>query len=191
VRLGSTRLFPLALMIALALLSFWLERTARQAPVAATPQRHDPDYSVEQFTLTNFSSAGAPVSTLSAAKMVHYPDDDTTALVAPRLVQAKPEQPRLILSADRGLLSRDGDEAFLHDNVVLLREALAESAEARMQSSFLHVVRSRALVRTDREVRITERGRTLAGLGMEYDNEARRLELQAQVRGVFEAEVQQ
>jgi LPS export ABC transporter protein LptC len=119
------------------------------------------------------------------------PDDDTTALVAPRLVQAKPEQPRLVLSADRGLLSRDGAELFLHDNVVLLREPLAESAEARMQSSFLHVLRGRALVRTDREVRFTERGRTLVGLGMEYDNEARRLELQARVRGVFEAEVQQ
>lgn len=190
-RLAGTRLFPLVLMLALALLSFWLERTARQAPAAATPQRHDPDYSVEQFTITGYSRSGAPESTLFAAKMVHYPDDDTTALVAPRLVQAKPEQPRLVLSADRGLLSRDGEEVFLHDNVVLLREPLGESAEARMQSSFLHVMRQRALVRTDREVRITERGRTLVGLGMEYDNEARRLELHAQVRGVFEAEAPQ
>lgn len=187
-RLTGTRLFPLALMLSLALLSFWLERTAREAPAPATQPRHDPDYSVEQFTITDFSRAGVPESTLSAAKMVHYPDDDTTALVAPRLVQAKPAQPRLILSADRGMLSRDGAEVFLHDNVLLLREALAESAEGRMQSSFLHVIRDRSLVRTDREVRISERGRTLVGLGMEYDNQARRLELQAQVRGVFEGE---
>lgn len=190
-RLGGTRLFPLALMLALALLSFWLERTAREAPAPVSPPRHDPDYSIEQFTVSGFSRAGAPESTLSAAKMVHYPDDDSTALVAPRLVQSRPGEPRLFLSADRGMLSRDGAELFLHDNVLLRREALAESAETRIQTSFLHVVRDRSLVRTDREVRISERGRTLAGLGMEYDNAARRLELQAQVRGVFGEEARQ
>ena len=156
-------------------------------PISAQ-QRHDPDYAVEQFTITDFSRAGTPESTLSAAKMVHYPDDDSTALVAPRLLQSKPAQPRLLLSADRGMLSSDGAEAFLHDNVELLREALAESGAGRMQTSFLHVVRARSLVRTDRVVTISERGRTLVGLGMEYDNESRQLSLNAQVRGVFEVE---
>jgi LPS export ABC transporter protein LptC len=74
--------------------------------------------------------------------------------------------------------------------VVLRREALAESGESRMQTSFLHVVRARSLVRTDREVTVSEQGRTLVGLGMEYDNESRQLSLQAQVRGVFEVEQQ-
>lgn len=189
-RLSTTRLFPLVLMLALALLSFWLERTAREEPALSAQLRHDPDYSVEQFSITDFSRAGAPVSMLSAAKMVHYPDDDTTALVAPRLVQSKAEQPRLVLSADRGMLSPDGAEVFLHDNVVLLREALAETGDSRVQSSFLHVMRARSLVRTDREVRISERGRSLVGLGMEYDNESRQLTLHAQVRGSFEAEPQ-
>lgn len=189
-KVSATRLFPLVLMLALALLSFWLERAAREEPAQPAQQRHDPDYSVEQFTLTDFSRAGAPESTLSAAKMVHYPDDDTTALLAPRLVQSGPRQPRLSLSAERGMLSRDGEEVFLHDNVVLVREAGAESGESRMQSSFLHVVRARSLVRTDREVRISERGRALVGLGMEYDNESRQLSLHAQVRGVFEPEQQ-
>lgn len=189
-RLSATRLFPLVLMLTLALLSFWLERTARQAPAPSGQQRHDPDYYVEQFTITDFSRAGAPESTLSAAKMVHYPGDESTALTAPRLVQTKPQQPRLTLSADRGMLSRDGEDIFLHDHVVLLREAADESGESRMQTSFLHVVRARSLVRTDREVRISERGRTLVGLGMDYDNASRQLSLHAQVRGSFEAEKQ-
>ena len=189
-RLSTTRLFPLVLMLALALLSFWLERTAREQPAQSAPRSHDPDYSVEQFSVTDFSRAGAPASTLSAAKMVHYPDDDSTALVAPRLVQEKPDQPRLTLSADRGLLSQDGEEAFLYDNVLLVREALAEAPEARMQTSFLHLVRARSLVRTDREVRISERGRSLVGWGMEYDNESRQLSLHARVRGSFEGEPQ-
>ena len=129
-----------------------------------------------------------PTSKLSAAKMVHYPDDDSTVLLTPRLVQSKPGQPRLLLGANRGTLSRDGEELFLHDNVVLVREPDAEAGEGRMQSSYLHVIRARSLVRTDREVTVSERGRSLVGLGMVYDNETRQLSLHAQVRGSFEAQ---
>jgi lipopolysaccharide export system protein LptC len=187
VRLSTTRLFPLVLMLVLALLSFWLERTSREPPAPAAQRRHDPDYSVEQFTITDFSRAGAPESTLSAIKMVHYPDDDSTALVAPRLVQTRPGQPRLDLSADRGTLSQDGAELFLYDNVLAVREAAAETPEARIQTSYLQVIRARSVVRTDREVQVSELGRVLAGRGMEYDNVARQLSLHARVRGSFEA----
>lgn len=184
-RLSSTRLFPLVLMLALALLSFWLERAARQDPAQPSALRHDPDYSAEDFTITDYGPAGTTESTLSAVRMVHFPHNDSTELVSPRLVQTRPGHPRLVLSAARGLLSEDGAEVFLHDNVVLLRAALAETPEARMESSFLHVMRDRSLVRTDREVRISEPGRSLVGRGMEYDNAARRLALYAQVRGSF------
>ena len=185
-RLGSTRAFPLVLVLALALLSFWLERTAREAPVQSAPNRHDADFSAERFTITDYGRDGTPRSTLSALKMVHYPDDDSTVLAAPHLVQTRPGEPRLVLSAERGTLSRDGEEVFLNDNVLLVREPADGAPEARVRTSYLHVLPARGLARTDREVRVEERGRTLVGRGMEYDNEARRLLLQSQVRGSFE-----
>jgi lipopolysaccharide export system protein LptC len=187
VNLSATRMFPLVLMLALALLTFWLERTVREAPAPAAQRAHDPDYVVERFTITDFNRAGLAVSALSAVKMLHYPDDDSTELLAPRVLQSVPEQPRLALSADRGTLSQDGEEVFLHDNVLMVREATAGSAESRLQTSFLHVVRARSLVRTDREVRISEGGRAIVGRGMEYDNESRQMSLHADVRGSFEA----
>lgn len=187
-KLSATRLFPLLLLLTLALLSFWLERTSREQPAQPSQRLHDPDYSAEHFTVTDYNLAGAPVATLAAARMVHYPDDDSTDLVAPRLRQTLPEEPRLQLSADRGTLSRDGADVFLYDNVQLVREPENDSPETRMQTSFLHVIRARSLVRTDREVRVTERGRTLSGRGMEYDNASRQLTLSAEVRGSFEAE---
>jgi lipopolysaccharide export system protein LptC len=188
VKLSATRLFPLVLLLTLALLSFWLERTSREQPASTAQRLHDPDYSVEHFTVTDYNLAGTPVATLAAARMVHYPEDDSTDLVAPRLTQALPEQPRLRLSADRGMLSRDAADVYLYDNVVLLREPENDTRDTRMQTSFLHVIQARALIRTDREVRITERGRSLIGRGMEYDNATRQLSLDAQVRGSFEAQ---
>jgi lipopolysaccharide export system protein LptC len=117
--------------------------------------------------------------------MVHYPDDDTTDLFAPRVVQAKPNQPRYSVRADRGQLSRDGDEIFLYGAVLLVRDASAEGPEARMTTEFLHVLRDRSLVRTDRPVKIVEGGRLLQGRGMEYNNDTRSLVLRADVVARF------
>jgi len=49
---------------------------------------------------------------MSATRMVHYPDDDSTELLAPRMVQTKPAEPRITLSAERGAMSRDGGGGF-------------------------------------------------------------------------------
>jgi lipopolysaccharide export system protein LptC len=184
--LSTTRLFPLALMLSLALLTLWLDHQARVEGDHPSARRHDPDYLVTNFTTTTFDRRGHAETVLSAAEMEHYPDDDTTDLTAPRVVQAKADQPRYTVRADRGKISREGDEIFLYDNVVLVREADAGRPEARMATSFLHILRDRSLVRTDREVHFEEDGRTLSGIGMEYFNDTRELFLHNEVRAQFQ-----
>jgi lipopolysaccharide export system protein LptC len=186
VKFSTTRVFPLALMFSLALLTFYLERAVRDDDSHPSLRRHDPDYVVANFTTTTYNKEGAAESVLSAAKMVHYPDDDTTELMAPRVVQSKPQEPRMTVSAERGTLSRSGEEVFLYDNVLLVREALAERPEARVTTSFLHVVRDRSLARTDREVLIVEDQRSLEGRGMEYNYDSGQLFLHSNVRGRFD-----
>jgi lipopolysaccharide export system protein LptC len=187
-RFSTTRLFPLGLMLALALLTFYLERTTREDESPAAPRRHDPDYIVSNFTTTTFNADGAVESVMAAEKMVHYPDDDTTELFAPRVSQTKPQQPRYSVQAKRGQLSRDGNEIFLYGEVVLVREASPEAPEARMTTDFLHVLRDRSLVRTDREVKIVEGSRSLQGRGMEYNNASRELLLRHDVVARFLAD---
>ena len=186
-RFSNTRLFPLVLMLALALLTFYLERAVREEEPHAPLRRHDPDYMVSNFLTTTYNRDGVAEAVMSATRMVHYPDDDSTELLAPRMVQTKPAEPRITLSAERGALSRDGDEVFLYDNVVLVREADAARPQARMSTSFLHILRDRALVRTDREVLFEEEGRSLRGRGMEYHNDTRELFLRDDVHARFEA----
>ena len=187
-RFSTTRLFPLGLMLALALLTFYLERTVREDEAPPALRRHDPDYLVTNFTTTTYNGDGAVETVMSAARMVHYPDDDTTELFSPRVVQAKPQQPRFSVRAERGQLSRDGDEIFLYGDVLLVRDASADQPEARMTTEFLHVLRDRSLVRTDRDVKIVEGGRLLQGRGMEYNNESRELVLRSNVVARFTPE---
>jgi LPS export ABC transporter protein LptC len=101
-------------------------------------------------------------------------------------MQTRPGEPRLTLSADRGTLSQNGNEMFLFDNVLMLRDGLAGEPGSRLRTSFLHLISARSLVRSDREVQIAEQGRSLVARGMEYDNQTRQLALHAQVRGVFD-----
>lgn len=186
-RLSTTRLFPLLLMLALAALTFWLERTVREEEgVHPSLRRHDPDYIVDKLTHTRFNAQGAVESRLIALKMLHYPDDDSTDLVAPYLVQTKPNEPRVTLTADRGAVSQDGEEVFLYDNVLLVREAGPERPETRMRTSFMHLARGGSVIRSDREVVVTEEDRVLSGRGMEYYNDSTQLFLHERVRGRFE-----
>lgn len=184
-RFSAARLFPLGLMLALALLTFYLERAVREEESPLALRRHDPDYLVSSFTTTTYNRDGAAETVMSAQEMVHFPDDDTTELVRPRVVQAKPHQPRFSVRAERGQISRDGDEIFLFGDVVLVREAFAERPETRMTTDFLHVLRDRSLVRTDRAVKIVEGSHILSGRGMEYDNASRELHLRADVVARF------
>jgi len=180
-------MFPLVLMLALAGLTFWLERTVREEEGAhPSLRRHDPDYVVDNLAHTRFNVQGIVESTLAAAKMLHYPDDGSTELVAPRMVQTKPNEPRVTLTADRGTLSQDGEEVFLYGNVLVVREAGPERAETRMRASFMHVVQAHSVIRTDRDVVITEEDRLLSGRAMEYHNETKELFLRERVRGRFE-----
>lgn len=187
-RLSATRLFPLLLVLSLAALTFWLERTVRDEEGAhPSLRRHDPDYVVDNLRHTRYDTQGAVESTLVASKMLHYPDDDSTDLVAPRVVQTKTNEPRMTVTAERGAVSQDGEEVYLYDNVLLVRDSSAERPETRMRTSFLHLARGRSVAVTDRDVVITEDERVLSGRGMEYHIDSQELFLRENVRGSYAA----
>lgn len=189
-KLAAARLFPLLLMLALALLTFWLDRTVREEEAHPSLRRHDPDYIVENFRVLNYNQSGAVESSLTARKMLHYPDDDSTELAQPHLVETKTGQPRTDVSALRGVLSQDGEEVFLYDNVVLEREATDARSAMRVETSELQYARSRSIARSDRDVRIIEDRQVISGRGMEYDLDAERIALRERVRARVEPKKQ-
>jgi lipopolysaccharide export system protein LptC len=184
----ASHLFPLLLMLALAAGSFWLERTVR-APERdySGKMRHDPDFVVEDFGITKMSAAGAPEYTLSAARMLHYPDDETTDIVAPHLVQRHENASPIVIGADRGRVSKNGEEASFYGNVVVVREAGQGQDELRVQTEYLQIVPDSDVARTDKPVIITEGRSRLSGVGMEFNNKTRQFALQSRVRGTFDA----
>ena len=181
-------LFPLLLLLALAAASFWLERAVQAPDYDKTGKlRHDPDFIAEDFVITKMGADGKPEYSLSAARMLHYPDDESTDIVAPRLVQRHDDAAPIVIRADRGLISRNGEQASFFGNVVVVREASAQRSELRMQTEYLQIDPDRDLASTNRPVIVTEGRSRLAGVGMEFNNKTRQFTLLSQVRGTFDA----
>ena len=184
----ASNLFPLLLMLTLAAASFWLERAVRAPEHDKTGKlRHDPDFIADDFGITKMDASGKPEYILSAARMLHYPDIDSTDIVAPRLVQRHGNDAPILIQADRGTVSRNADEASFYGNVVVVREAALGRSELRVQTEYLQIVPDRDLARTDRPVIITEGRSRLSGVGMEINNKTRQFALLSQVRGTFDA----
>jgi lipopolysaccharide export system protein LptC len=184
----ASSLFPLLLILALAAASLWLER-AVQAPEhdKSGKLRHDPDFIAEDFGITKMDVTGKPEYILSAERMQHYPDDESTSVVAPRLVQRHDNANPVVIRADRALIAKNGEEASFYGSVVVVREAGRGQSELRVQTEYLQVVPDRDLARTDKPVIITEGRSRLSGVGMEFNNRTRQFALQSQVRGTFDA----
>jgi lipopolysaccharide export system protein LptC len=163
--------------------TYWLNLQVQ--PQAAKPdssKRHDPDAIIENFSATKLNEQGVPSFIMVAKKMLHYPDDDSTTLEAPRITMLSAEHPAIHASAKSGMVSSKGDEIFLHDDVEVLRDASAKQDQLSLQTEYLHVIPDQNLTDTDRAVTIVEDHTTVHAIGMEMNSETRTLKLLSQVR---------
>lgn len=180
-------LLPIILMLLLAALTLWL-RQAIEGPSWSNSgsRQHDPDAIIENFTITRMDDKGLPQYHLSAKRMLHFSDDDSTELLAPRFVK-RSDGSEVTVTSDRGRVTRDYEEAFFHGNVELVRTGNRTTQEMKVRSEYLHVLAKKDLVLTDRPVTIWEGSSTLSGTGMEYNRRTRQFALHARVKGSFDA----
>ena len=182
-----TTALPLIFAGMLAGLTFWLDRVA-QAPAGAvgTASRHDPDYIVQGFSAMRMGESGVARYTLSAAKMVHYPDDDTTLLTTPKFISYGSARSPVTITAMEAVVSSNGQHVYFQDDVQVTRAPYGELSELVMRTAFLHVIPDDNLARTDRDVTITDAATTVTAVGLELNNDTRVIKLMSRVRGTYD-----
>lgn len=185
--LAST-LFPLSLLGALAALTFWLSNAVQlPAEDPSGKHRHDPDYFIENFSLRKLDPQGILHYALTAKRMQHFPDDDSTITSATKLEYMRPNRPKLIINADRATANSDASEIRLYDNVRIFREASATQEAMLGTAPDLLLLPDEERARTSSPVRILQGHSRLDGTGMEIDNAARTFSLHARVTGQFDS----
>lgn len=177
---------PLLPLLALLGATYWLNKQAQPEPVKPDGStRHDPDTVVENFSAVKLNKHGTPYFIMSAAKMQHYPDDESTALEAPRLTLLAEDSPPLLATAESGSISRRGDEMSLQGGVVVLRGAGAKKDQLMLQTEFLNIIPDQDLASSDRAVTITEANNTVNATGLELNNKTRTVKLLSRVRSEY------
>lgn len=178
---GST-LFPLVMLLLLAGLTLWLERTSQPQAVVSGKSRHDPDYIVNNFTITRFDANGKLYQTLTAKEMRHYPDDDSTQADMPHLVYHRDR--KTYISADQAWIDSGGKTVELEQNVRVRHENL-KGPETVLTTTTMTVLTEEEIARTKAPVTITKGGTVIRGIGMESNNKTQISVLGGRVQGTI------
>lgn len=182
-----TATVPLILLGMLAALTFWLDRVVQPSPSGlGGASRHDPDYIIENLSALSMGETGEAKYALSAAKMTHYPDDDTTLLARPRFVSYGSAKAPVTITSSEAVVSANGEHVYFQDDVRMTRAAHGENSELVMRTAFLHVIPDFSIAKTDRAVTITNAMATVSAVGLELNSETRVIKLLSNVRGSYD-----
>jgi lipopolysaccharide export system protein LptC len=116
------------ILAALAAGTWWLtHRTGVPTGTLGPQVRHEPDYTIDDFIGNVMDAHGARKYRLTAQRLTHYPDDDTTHLTRPVLVQYLPDGVTATTRADAGVMPGDGSEIIMTGDVRVTRTANANA----------------------------------------------------------------
>jgi lipopolysaccharide export system protein LptC len=188
-RRSASALFPIALMLSLSALTYWLDLTVNESGGVRERQASaGPDFIIDDFRVTRLNQAGHADYVLTAKRMEHFRDDDLTRVASPSLVHYAPDAPPVRVDAQRGVVTGNGDVTEFYDNVMVSRGAAGGEPALLVSTDYLKVLPDAATASTDHEVTITQGRSVLSGKGLEYDNRTRVFHLLGQVRGRFQRE---
>ena len=177
---------PVLPLLALLGATYWLN--LQVLPESAKPDNgtpHDPDSIVENFSATRLNAQGTPHFILSARKMLHYPDDDSTVLEVPRLSLLSRDRPSLVASAKTGTLASKGDELFLRGDVEVLHGIGTGQQPLKLQTEYLHIIPALEEASSNLAVTLIETNATIKAVGIELNNKTRSIKLLSQVSGIY------
>lgn len=186
-RLNQPYWTPVAVATVLLLLTFWLGRLQQVDGVQdASGFEHVPDYIVENFNAVAFDAVGRPRYHLRAEKMTHFMDDDSTTLDRPEFSREQPGRPVLHGQAARGLVSSDGENIYLIDDVRFRQGPGASQAPFELTTKYLRIVPDADLIRTDKPVTLRQERSVVTAMGMVADGKQRTLLLKGRVNGIYD-----
>lgn len=102
--------------------------------------RHDPDYYIINFTATGFSQDGERRYVIEAARMLHFPDDDTALLDDVHITEYQEGFAPRHTYADSGWMASTGDEIILKENVRIVIEADSRGPAITQKSKRMRIL---------------------------------------------------
>ncbi len=176
-----------SLFILLAGGSWWLVQTSGVEDSEHISAAHTPDYYVDNFTVSTMGPDGKPKQKLTADRMLHYPDDDSTELTRPHMVLYEADTPPWQVRSETGWVSGDGKLVLLNGEVKIDRAAAPGIRPIHIRTSDLRVRPEEKYAETDKTVRIRSLQSNQTSVGMQaWFNKPVRMKFLSNVRGHYE-----
>lgn len=167
-------------------LSFWLEQ-ATNVPLRTAPKQahHDPDTLVDNFMFYRHDENGRLHYQLSAPHMTHHPDDDSTWINDPLLVQFRPDDSRITLHGKTARVTEAGKRVLIEHDVLVTRLTSGKQIDMTLETPELTVLPEAGLAFNQKPTRIRKGKNWITGIGLKADNNTGIFQLQSQVRAEY------
>lgn len=178
---------PIAVLALLALLTFWIEQSIKEAGSRNGVNEKDPDSIVENFLAVSTDVAGVPRYRLAAEKLSHFSGSKRTLLDNPKLTHLHAKQGELQISSRTASVSSDGDKVVFTGEVNLLRQTNdAKNNEMSMRTSYLEVLTDKSEALTQEPVVIQQPGMQITANGLHLFANTRVLKLKGRVKAQYQ-----
>ncbi|MBL8517162.1 MAG: LPS export ABC transporter periplasmic protein LptC [Betaproteobacteria bacterium] len=181
----ATLLLPLAALMALVALTFWLERQVsadayRATKAAAT----DPDVIIDNFNATKMGPDGSLKYRLNARRMTHYPAGDTSKLDKVSFESRSPDQPTIRVTAEGGTVTQGGEVVVMEGNVVMNADATETSPAWTLSTEKLTMLPKENIARSDTSVLFKSRDLNMTASAFTFNTKTRVADLR-NIRAVY------
>jgi len=179
---------PLILMALLALATWWLVRNTPHPdePREAAPLRHEPDYTMQGFTLQRFGADGALRVEVQGEKMRHYPDTDTMEIDQPTIRATGADGSITVATARLAVSNGDATQVQLQGGARVVRQATATTAAIEFESEFLHAFLDTERIKSHLPVRLHQGTSDLRVASLDYDHLSQTAKFGGPLRAKFE-----
>jgi lipopolysaccharide export system protein LptC len=148
----------------LTLITFWLvkKNTPTEKSAIERVRLHEPDYTITNGALSALNEFGNTKYRVLGKKVIHYDDDASIDIEAPRIRLFPPEKSAVTVKADKGHLDGDLTILDLIDNAEIFRPQQAatasEPARPRMlaRSSYFKVLINDDIIKTNKPITLEQ-----------------------------------
>jgi lipopolysaccharide export system protein LptC len=179
--------FPLLVLVVLAGVTLWLDHIVQPPAGPRATASGEPDYIVDGLSAMRMDHDGRVKHTLRAQKMTHYPEDDLTLLVEPKLVTFTEGRSPVTVTSRLARVSGNGENVYFEDGVRVVRAPHGNRTELVVETNYLHVIPDANIAKTDKPVTIRDATGVVVATGLELNSETRVLKLQGRVKGTYDA----
>jgi lipopolysaccharide export system protein LptC len=165
----------------------WIVSTLSDEDAESVSKEHKMDYYLKNFTTTLMGVDGKPDKRLSAKRMLHYPDDDSTELEEPLITTFEVNAPKWKIQSETGWLSGDGELLLLQGKVTMDRPKSLNADPAHLVTRNLRVQPKQNYAETEESITITTPDNRITSKGMQaWLSTPMRIKFTANVRGKYE-----